>query len=204
MILAVRWFAVGYAVAASCAAAAGEQTQQPPTGTTAHVETAIDFAFPPLRFYDFKIDRQEITRENAGELYRNVRLSDFRGKRPVVVLFGKEGTFDDIAAFEQLHERYRRWLQFLFVYVADSLETGEQSTALEQMRRANTFVRANDLHIPCLVETAETRTDIYRINNNRVFVVDHGGKVAYAAPADAALDEIDRNLRIAATDETGL
>lgn len=51
-------------------------------------EVAPDFALTPLKFYEFKISERDITKENAGELYRPVKLSDFRGKRPVVLIFG--------------------------------------------------------------------------------------------------------------------
>ena len=49
---------------------------------------APDFELMPLKFYDFKIDSMDITEENAGELYRPVRLSEFRGNKPVVLIFG--------------------------------------------------------------------------------------------------------------------
>ena len=49
---------------------------------------APDFELMPLRFYDFQIDKTPITKENAGELYAPVKLSAFRGKKPVVLIFG--------------------------------------------------------------------------------------------------------------------
>ena len=51
-------------------------------------EEAPDFALMPLKFYEFGIDDTEITEETAGLLYEPVRLSDFRGKKPVVLIFG--------------------------------------------------------------------------------------------------------------------
>ena len=51
-------------------------------------EMAPDFNLMPLKFYEFGIDEQEITKENAGDLYKPVRLSDFRGHKPVVLIFG--------------------------------------------------------------------------------------------------------------------
>lgn len=58
-------------------------TNGPKVGTD-----APDFELTPLKFYEFKIDEQDITLENAGELYRPVRLSDFEGHKPVVLIFG--------------------------------------------------------------------------------------------------------------------
>lgn len=49
---------------------------------------APDFSLTPLKFYEFGIDDTEITEENAGALYDSVTLRDFRGKKPVVLIFG--------------------------------------------------------------------------------------------------------------------
>ena len=51
-------------------------------------DDAPDFELMPLRFYDFQIDKTPITKENAGGLYAPVKLSSFRGKLPVVLIFG--------------------------------------------------------------------------------------------------------------------
>ena len=51
-------------------------------------EVAPDFELIPLKFYEFGIDKAEITEENAGMLYQPVKLSSFRGKKPVVLIFG--------------------------------------------------------------------------------------------------------------------
>lgn len=49
---------------------------------------APDFSLTPIKFYDFKTEEQDITLENADVLYENVRLSDFRDKKPVALIFG--------------------------------------------------------------------------------------------------------------------
>ena len=49
---------------------------------------APDFELMPLKFYEFGIEEEEITLENAQQLYQPVRLSDFRDKKPVVLIFG--------------------------------------------------------------------------------------------------------------------
>lgn len=51
-------------------------------------EDAPDFSLTPLKFYEFGIDNEDITKENAGKLYQPVSLSEFRGKKPVVLIFG--------------------------------------------------------------------------------------------------------------------
>lgn len=51
-------------------------------------DPAPDFELMPLRIYDFQLDGGPVTEANAGELYEPVRLSAFRGKLPVVLIFG--------------------------------------------------------------------------------------------------------------------
>ena len=53
-----------------------------------HGTIAPDFELQPLGFYEFGIEHEEITEENAADLYKPVRLSDFRGHKPVVLIFG--------------------------------------------------------------------------------------------------------------------
>ena len=59
-----------------------------PGNGPAYGTEAPDFSLMPLKFYEMGIDETEITEENAGALYEPVRLSDFRGKKPVVLIFG--------------------------------------------------------------------------------------------------------------------
>ncbi len=48
-------------------------------------EIAPDFSLAPLKSNEINIEEKEITEENAGEL---VRLSDFKGEKPVALIFG--------------------------------------------------------------------------------------------------------------------
>ncbi len=61
----------------------GKANNGPAAGTE-----APDFSLTPIKFYDFKTEEQDITLENADVLYENVRLSDFRDKKPVALIFG--------------------------------------------------------------------------------------------------------------------
>lgn len=61
----------------------GSENDGPAEGTV-----APDFSLTPLKFYEFKIDEKEITEDNAGDLYKPVSLSDFKDKKPVVLIFG--------------------------------------------------------------------------------------------------------------------
>lgn len=59
-----------------------------PGNGPAYGTVAPDFELMPLKFYEFGIDETEITQETAHLLYEPVRLSDFRGVKPVVLIFG--------------------------------------------------------------------------------------------------------------------
>lgn len=61
----------------------GRQGNGPAFGTM-----APDFELMPLKFYELGLDDADITKENAGQLYKPVRLSDFQGVKPVVLIFG--------------------------------------------------------------------------------------------------------------------
>ena len=51
-------------------------------------EMAPDFELMPLKFYEFGLSNEDITIDNAAELYKPVKLSDFKGTKPVVLIFG--------------------------------------------------------------------------------------------------------------------
>ena len=61
----------------------GRPGNGPPVG-----QIAPDFELMPLKFYEFGIDKEDITIDNADALYKPVRLSDFAGHKPVVLIFG--------------------------------------------------------------------------------------------------------------------
>ncbi len=51
-------------------------------------EMAPDFALRPLEFYSLGDDSAEATAENPDDPYQPVQLSGFRGRKPVVLIFG--------------------------------------------------------------------------------------------------------------------
>ena len=61
----------------------GRKDNGPAVGTD-----APDFALTPLKFYDFQVEEEAVTKQNAQKLYDKVKLSSFRGKRPVALIFG--------------------------------------------------------------------------------------------------------------------
>jgi hypothetical protein len=51
-------------------------------------DEAPDFSLTPLRFYPLEIDTDRSSKDAAASLYEPIRLSSFRGKMPVVLIFG--------------------------------------------------------------------------------------------------------------------
>jgi hypothetical protein len=51
-------------------------------------DVAPDFELVPLRFYDFDLGEPDAPRNAHADAYRGVRLSTFRGVRPVALVFG--------------------------------------------------------------------------------------------------------------------
>lgn len=51
-------------------------------------DVAPDFELVPLRFYDFGLDETEESGKDHVDRYRRVRLSAFRGVKPVALIFG--------------------------------------------------------------------------------------------------------------------
>lgn len=49
---------------------------------------APDFSLTPLKFYELQTQTEDITVENADQLYAKVTLSQFRNKVPVALIFG--------------------------------------------------------------------------------------------------------------------
>ncbi len=49
---------------------------------------APDFTLTPLKFYDFQVEDEEVTQQNAHKLFDKIQLSGFQGKRPVALIFG--------------------------------------------------------------------------------------------------------------------
>jgi len=158
---------------------------------------APDFELMPLRFYDFGLEEREITRENAWELYEPVRLSDFKGKRPVALVFGSysapiRADLPDLAA---LHLEYGDRVQFLFVYIREATDPTVKiprapQTDLERIRIANSFVNEVDLPIPCLVDGIDDTTLArYAAHPTRAYLVATDGRIAHVSPhASVKLD----------------
>jgi hypothetical protein len=178
------------------------------TGSTGPAvgDPAPDFELTPLRFYDFRLDEREITRENAWELYEPVRLRDFRGKRPVALIFGSftSPVRAQLPALEGRHRAYGDRVQFLFVYIreAGAGESAGEEPALDReaprepethparSRIANSFANEVELSIPCVVDGMDDAAMLaYAAHPARLYLVGSDGRIAFAGrPGSLGLD----------------
>lgn len=182
-------------------------------------DLAPDFELTPLRFYDFRLDEPDITRKNAGRLYKPVRLGDFRGKRPVALVFGSYTSSIRAAlpALESLHRAYGDRVQFLFVYIREAgadESRGEASalrgeaprdpeTDLERIRIANSFADEVKLSIPCVVDGLDDATmEAYTAHPARLYLVGEDGRIVFAGrPASVDLDLAELDAVLSAQSE---
>jgi hypothetical protein len=156
-------------------------------------------------------------------LYKPVRLGDFRGKRPVALVFGSytSSIRASLPALESLHRAYGDRVQFLFVYIREAgadESRGEASTLhgealrypetdLERVRIANSFADEVRLSIPCVIDGIDDATmKAYAAHPARLYLVGENGRIVVAGrPASVDLDpaELDAALSAQSGDVDG-
>jgi thiol-disulfide isomerase/thioredoxin len=126
-----------------------------------------------------------------------VKLSDFRGKKPVVLIFGSYTCppFRDVyPKLERLHRTYGEQVEFYYVYIREAhAEDGWQmprnqregiaikdpKTMQERTAVAQQACGYFKTQIPALVDTMDDATDrAYAAWPSRIFLVDVNGKIA--------------------------
>jgi thiol-disulfide isomerase/thioredoxin len=128
---------------------------------------------------------------------KQVRLSDYRGAKPVVLIFGSYTCppFRDVyPKLEKLHQEYGREVAFLYVYIREAhaedgwkmprnqhegikiLEPKSMADRSQVAKQACTFFKTA---IPAVIDTMDDATDrAYAAWPSRIFVVDNTGKIA--------------------------
>lgn len=137
----------------------------------------------------------------AGE--EQIRLSDFRGRRPVVMILGsytcpKFRSQSD--ALNALYERYHEQVEFLLIYIREAHGTGSWQSTINQregvdLPEASSFEQKREYAISCLrklkiryraaVDPMENPTDkAYSAWPSRLYLVDKNGHVAFNSVLD--------------------
>jgi peroxiredoxin len=116
-----------------------------------------------------------------------VRLSDYAGKKNVLLVFGSATCPMTAASIGQINELYHRFrgdeIEFLFIYVREA-HPGEVIPAHKSMREKIEAARLlrdeEDMHMPILVD--DLRGSIHRKYSklpNPAFLIDKSGRVAF-------------------------
>jgi peroxiredoxin len=117
----------------------------------------------------------------------SIRLSDFAGKKNVLLVFGSATcpmTAASIAGVNELYDRFRGDdIEFLFIYVREA-HPGEiipaHRTMREKIEAARLLRDEEDMHMPVLVD--DLRGSIHRKYSklpNPAFLIDKSGRVAF-------------------------
>jgi tetratricopeptide (TPR) repeat protein len=150
---------------------------------------------------------------------RTVQLSNFRGKKPVVLVFGSYScpNFRSSAeALKSLYQRYGSRVPFFLVYIREAHATGDwQSTRNERegvaIAPAATIAEKQDhaamcsrnlhLQFPALVDGMDGATEAaYAAWPSRAFVIGSDGRVRYStrlSQQDFRAEEMEGALRAA-------
>ena len=147
-------------------------------------EEAPDFELKALRFYDFGLVDREITKSNAGELYQPVKLSDFRDKKEVALIFTEPGwkpLLEGKGALERLAAEHEDQVQFLLVVVRGATESQQGARSeLARLRDANNLVTRLGTVVPCLIDRPDDPVRrSYAVEGGRVVLVDREGRIAF-------------------------
>ena len=174
-------------------------------------EAAPDFDLMPIKFYNFKTEKTEITRDNAELLYDPVALSSFRDEEPVVLIFGSytATAFRDLArGVELLYTAHKDAAKFFIIYIKEAGRAGEDAgrnnpglkyikdatTFFERFQSANSCVSGLALTIPCLLDDMQNSTsEAYDTWPTGIFVIRKDGTVAYAYRKDADSGDSSRD-----------
>jgi hypothetical protein len=155
---------------------------------------------------------------------RQVRLSQFRGRRPVVLVFGSltcPPYRQQTAVLEDMHRRYADKAEFLSIYIREAHTIDEWRTPLndqiglevqqpveisERRHMAQRFCSYLKTDMQVLVdEINDPVARTYNAMPNRLFLIDQDGRVTYrAAPGPYGLNptELEQSIVLLLLDES--
>jgi hypothetical protein len=141
----------------------------------------------------------------AGQAPRErVRLSAFAGVQPVALVFGSAaspGFAGGLAALEQVHERHRKRVAFLLVYIKAPDSRALQVTdpggqrdgvAPTRLELARAYTRAHALVLPWVVDGPDDATaSAYNALPERLYLIGRDGRVSWKSPRGAPSSRLD-------------
>jgi peroxiredoxin len=141
-----------------------------------------------------------------------VRLADFRGRKPVVLMFGSfscDVFCDQVDQLERLYRNYKDRAEFLFIHVSDAYHNvpalqhaleGLRPATKNRAERTRRAVNYLGLTFPSLIDTADGASEIaYDAWPKRLVIIDTKGQIAFDAgrglPDGWDLKEVEAWLR---------
>ena len=145
----------------------------------------------------------EFTLSDALDQHQ-VRLSDFRGKKPVLLMFGSFGCdvfCGQLPQLNKLYQNYKDRVQFLFVYITEASHTGQlppPDPAEEKVSRIVRGIRHFRIAFPCLVGSKDVEVS-YSPFPERLLLIDRAGRIVQDAgvglPKGWDFDQIESWLK---------
>jgi hypothetical protein len=116
---------------------------------------------------------------------QNVRLSDFRGGKPVVLIFGTTSSTllrNQAGPLEEMYQTYRGQAQFLFVHLREVGTVPSAGPPDEWRERVRQALASFPLTIPCVLDGARGETqNRYQAWPQRLVIVGIDGRIALDA-----------------------
>jgi hypothetical protein len=143
--------------------------------------------------------------------HRQVQLADFRGRKPVVLLFGSFGCnlfCNDLDRLSEIGRNYPKDAEFLLVYVSDAphavLPAFKGSPPESRPARIQRGLRYFGLVMSCLIDGSDRAVEkAYDCMPRRLVVVDRAGNIALdlgkGLQTPWNLDELEQWLKTHAT-----
>jgi len=134
-----------------------------------------------------------------------VHLAEYRGKRPVVLLFGSFGCdvfCNQLARVNKLYQAYKDRAEFLFVYITEAPHTvlPPPTEADKKLGHIPRGLRYFNISFPCLLGNKDVE-EAYSPFPTRLLIVDWAGRIALDAgfgqgfPRNWDFNEIESCLR---------
>jgi len=116
---------------------------------------------------------------------RPVHLADYRGKKPVVLMFGSFGCdffCGQLERLNKLHQVYKDRVEFLFVYISEGPHAvlPPPTKAEEKLGHIPRGLNYFKISFPCLLGNKEIE-EAYAPSPLRLLIVDRAGRIALDA-----------------------
>lgn len=123
-----------------------------------------------------------------------VKLSDFREKKPVVLIFSSRTAPSlrlQITNMEQIYQQYKAKTEWYLVYIREAdpadraNEANQPETMEERMTAARNLYRDGKISFPVLIDDMDNKVEkAYAAWPERLYVVDKKGKIVYKSEGE--------------------